>query len=193
LGREKALTEVTRWLLQGKQQLQKFRRVYRAEKGVSTMSTLTHDGTMDRPAAHALTAADWGLLILRLVLGIIFFAHGAQKVLGWFGGSGLAVTVQFMGRSGIPAPLAYLAAFTEFLGGTAVLIGLLARLASLGLAVNMLVAIFKVHLPNGLFAPKGFEFPLALLAIALALVLMGPGRIALADLEGRLLHKEKTG
>lgn len=137
-------------------------------------------------------ARDIGLLVLRLTLGVIFFAHGSQKVLGLFGGPGLATTVHFMTGSGIPAPLAYLACFTEFLGGLAMIGGLLARLGGVGLSVVMLVAILKVHLSNGLFADKhGFEYPLALLAMALAVVLLGPGRIAIGDFEAKFMAGRK--
>ena len=154
------------------------------------MSTLTHDAAAVRSESHALSAVDWGLLILRLALGVIFIAHGGQKVLGWFGGSGLAATVEGMGKMGIPAPLAYLASFTEFFGGLCVLVGLLSRLGALGLAVVMSVAILKVHLPSGFFMEQhGFEYPLALLGMALAVVIAGPGRLSVADWEGRILKR----
>lgn len=140
------------------------------------MQTLTNTPSTETK----LTQADVAVLVLRLVLGVIFFAHGAQKVFGWYGGPGLAATVQGMGGMGIPAPLALLAAFTELLGGLGVLVGLLTRLAALGLAVTMSVAVLKVHLSGGLFAANnGFEFPLALLAISLALVAYGAGRWSL--------------
>lgn len=140
-------------------------------------------------ATTGLTGVDWGLLALRVGLGSVFFAHGAQKVLGLFGGPGLSGTVQFMGQMGIPAPLAYLAALTEFLGGLAVLTGILPRLAALGLMVVMAVAILQVHLPNGFFAPKGFEYPFALFFAALALLLAGPGRLALGHWEPKLFGR----
>lgn len=122
------------------------------------------------------------MLILRLALGAVFIAHGGQKVMGWFGGPGLEVTVQGMSQMGIPAILAYAAAFTEFFGGIALVLGLLTRPAALGILVTMLVAIFKVHLGGGFFAPKGFEYPLTLAAISLTLLLTGPGRISLDQL-----------
>lgn len=156
---------------------------------MSTQSVPAHENAATRPA---LTATDVGLLILRLGLGIVFVAHGSQKVLGLFGGHGLAGTVQFMGSIGIPAPLAYLACFTEFLGGLGVLGGLLARLSGLGLAIVMSVAILQVHASKGFFAPAGFEYPMALLAMALAVMVMGPGRIAIADLEGKLLARRRS-
>ncbi|HLK55875.1 MAG TPA: DoxX family protein [Chthonomonadaceae bacterium] len=153
-------------------------------------TTTTGSGPITRTDAHALTALDWALLFLRIGLGVVFFAHGAQKVFGWFGGPGLANTVGFMGHMGIPAPLAYISAFTELLGGLGVLLGVLTRLASLGLAINMLVAIFHVHLANGFFADKGgFEYPFTLLMIALALLAAGPGHVAFGDWEPTWLRR----
>ena len=135
-------------------------------------------------------ATDAGLLLVRLALGGIFFAHGAQKVFGWFGGPGLDGTVGFMGSLGVPAILAYVAAFTELLGGLAVAMGALARIASVGLAIVMGVAIATVHWSNGFFAGSGgFEFPLMLGVAALAIAVAGPGRFALADPEPALLRK----
>ena len=148
------------------------------------MATTTSGNSYARTEAHAMSAADWGLLFLRIGLGIVFVAHGSQKVFGWFGGPGLAGTVGFMGQMGIPVPLAYIAAFTELLGGLGVLLGVLTRTAALGLAITMLVAIFTVHLPHGFFADKqGFEYPFALLMIALALIATGPGHFSLGDWE----------
>ena len=123
------------------------------------------------------------LLILRLALGVIFLMHGSQKVLGLFGGPGLEATVQMFGQTGIPRALAYTAAFTEFLGGFALIVGFLTRLAALGIGFTMAVAIWKVHLANGFFlnfsceAGKGhgFEYNLALIAMALTIALIGPG------------------
>ena len=157
------------------------------------MATTTTGGMVTRTDAHVMTATDWGLLFLRIGLGVIFFAHGAQKVFGWFDGPGLAGTVGMMGKMGIPAPLAYIASFTELLGGLGVLLGVLTRLASLGLAINMLVAIFLVHLPNGFFADKkGFEYPFALLMMALALFAMGPGHLAAGDWEPFWFRRRTT-
>ncbi len=132
-----------------------------------------------------------GLLLLRLVLGIVFFAHGAQKVLGWFGGYGLSATIQlFQQKLSIPPVLAYLSAFTEFLGGIALVFGFLSRIFSIGIAINMLVAIFLVHLTQGLFNPNGFEYPLSLLVMSLVVFLAGPGAYSL---DAKLFaEKEKT-
>jgi putative oxidoreductase len=134
-------------------------------------------------------ATDAGLLLVRLALGGIFFAHGSQKVFGWFGGPGLGATVESMKSIGIPAILGCVAAFTELLGGLAVATGILARLGAAGLAVVMGVAVFLVHWSHGLFAQDhGFEYPMMLGAAALAIAVAGPGRIAVADWEPRLVR-----
>src|ERR1700741_4641431 len=84
--------------------------------------------------------------ILRLVLGVVFFAHGAQKMLGWFGGPGFSGTMgMFTGYLHIPAPLAFLAIAAEFFGGLGLILGFLTRIAAFGIAVNMVVAISLVH------------------------------------------------
>jgi putative oxidoreductase len=160
------------------------------------MSTLVHEGARARTASDV-RAADWGLLFMRLALGAVFFAHGGQKMFGWFGGHGLEATVAGFAKGGIPAPLGYLVAFTELFGGLGLIVGVLARLSALGIGIVMLVAILKVHLANGFFmnwekAPgrgEGFEFHILAIGIALALLLAGPGRLALADWERRWMHK----
>jgi putative oxidoreductase len=128
-----------------------------------------------------LVNVDTGLFLLRIVLGIIFIAHGGQKVFGWFGGYGLQGTAGFMATLGVPTVLAYIASFTEFFGGLAMIGGLLARPAALGLAFTMLVAIVKVHLAGGFFAPNGLEYPLSLAAIAVTIFILGPGRYSLDE------------
>lgn len=131
---------------------------------------------------------DEALLLLRLALGVIFLMHGSQKVLGLFGGEGLQATVQnFKTHLGIPPVLGYTAAFTEFLGGIALVVGFLTRLAALGIGITMIVAAWKVHWVNGFFLNwfcetgkgHGIEYNLALLAMALALVLAGGGSYSL--------------
>ncbi|HRP98021.1 MAG TPA: DoxX family protein [Rhodocyclaceae bacterium] len=128
------------------------------------------------------TDAGWSPLALRLPVGIIFAAHGAQKLFGWFGGYGLEGTGQWMASIGL-APgylMALLAGGAEFFGGLLLIVGLLVRPAAAVLAVTMLVAIFGVHIGNGLFmSSNGYEFALALLAAVVALAIGGAGRASL--------------
>ncbi|WP_448552381.1 DoxX family protein [Thalassotalea montiporae] len=124
-------------------------------------------------------------LPLRLIAGIIFAAHGAQKLFAWFGGYGLDGTGQWMESIGL-APgylMALMAGSAEFFGGLLLIVGLLTRPAALALAFTMVVAIFSVHIQNGLFmSNNGYEFGLSLLAISVALVFQGAGRFALDNL-----------
>ncbi len=125
------------------------------------------------------TDATWAPLALRIPVGIIFAAHGAQKLFGWFGGYGLDGTGQWMASIGLnPGYLmALLAGSAEFFGGLALLLGLLVRPAAIALAVTMVVAILAVHIGNGLFmSNNGYDFGLALLAAAAALAISGGGR-----------------
>ncbi|MDP4530538.1 MULTISPECIES: DoxX family protein [Marinobacter] len=124
------------------------------------------------------TNAGWGALALRIPVGIIFVAHGAQKLFGWFGGYGLEGTGQWLDSIGLSPGylMALLAGGTEFLGGLALIIGLLVRPASAALAFAMLIAIFSVHFQNGLFmSNNGYEFALALLAASVSLLFSGAG------------------
>jgi putative oxidoreductase len=132
------------------------------------------------------TSNDVALTMLRVVLGVVFFAHGAQKMLGWFGGFGFHGTVGAFTQMGMPAAMAYLIICTEFFGGLGLIVGLLTRVASLGVAGLMVGAIFMVHLQNGFFMNwmgtqkgEGFEFHLLALAMAAALLLRGAGAFSL--------------
>jgi putative oxidoreductase len=128
------------------------------------------------------TDARWSPLALRVPVGIIFAAHGAQKLFGWFGGYGLEGTGQWMASIGL-APgylMALLAGSAEFFGGLALILGLLVRPAAAVLALTMLVAILSVHIDKGLFVAKnGYEFGLALLVVAVSLALSGAGRASI--------------
>ena len=125
---------------------------------------------------------DLALLILRVVVGLLFVGHGAQKLFGWFGGQSLRGTAEFMGSLGFhPARFwAVIAGLAEFLGGALLALGLLTPIAAVAIIGVMLAAIFRVHWRNGLWnANQGLEYPLVLLIIALVLGLMGPGSYAL--------------
>jgi putative oxidoreductase len=102
------------------------------------------------------TSNDPVLTLMRLVLGVTFFMHGAQKMLGWFGGFGFHGTMDYFTKQmGIPVPLALLAICAEFFGGLGLIVGLLGRIAALGIIVNMLVAVATVHRSNGFFMNFG--------------------------------------
>ena len=120
--------------------------------------------------------------ILRLVLGVVFFAHGAQKMLGWFGGNGFTGTMGFFTSQGIPAPFAFLAIAAEFFGSLGLIVGLLGRVAAFGIFCNMVVAILAVHASNGFFmnwfgkqAGEGFEYHLLAIGLAVAIMIGGSG------------------
>ncbi|OEE31488.1 DoxD-like family protein [Vibrio genomosp. F10 str. ZF-129] len=136
--------------------------------------------------------AGFAALVLRVPVGIILAAHGAQKLFGWFGGYGLEGTGQWMASIGL-APgylMALMAGSAEFFGGLALIFGLLTRPAALVNALAMLVAIFSVHISHGLFiSNNGYEFALALFAATLALAIQGGGKFAI---DNRLLGATKT-
>jgi putative oxidoreductase len=133
------------------------------------------------------TTDDMVVTILRLVLGVIFFAHGAQKALGWFGGYGFSGTMGFFTNvMHIPAPFAFLAICAEFLGSLGLILGLLSRVAAFGIACNMLVAVAMVHWQFGFFVNwagnqkgEGIEYHLLTLAIALAIMTKGSGAFSI--------------
>jgi putative oxidoreductase len=136
------------------------------------------------------------LAIARLELAFVFLAHGSQKMLGLFGGAGFRATMSFFEHGmGIPAPLAFLAIAAEFVGGLGLVSGLLGRAAALGIAVNMLVAIFTVHLKNGLFMNwsgtqkgEGIEYHLLVLAITAAVMIDGAGAWSVDGILARNFH-----
>jgi putative oxidoreductase len=129
------------------------------------------------------TANDNTLTLMTLVLGIVFFLHGSQKMLGWFGGFGFSGTMNFFTTTmHIPAVFAFLAIAAEFFGGLGLIVGLLARIAAFGIAVNMIVAVVMVHLANGPFMNwygnqkgEGYEYHLLALALAIPIVIRGAG------------------
>ncbi len=141
--------------------------------------------------------AAWGPTVLRIGVGVVFFAHGAQKMWGWFGGPGLSGWLDFVDAMGFPKALAVLAALTEFFGGLGLILGFLTRLSALGICCVMAVAILKVHLRDGFFMNwfltqdkgHGIEYSLTLLLAAASLMLSGSGRLGL----DKLIWKRKTG
>ena len=133
------------------------------------------------------TNDDSVITILRLVAGVVFFAHGAQKTLGWFGGYGFSGTMGFFTNvMHIPAPFAFLAICAEFLGGIGLILGLLGRVAAFGIACDMVVAVVMVHRHFGLFANwagdqkgEGFEYHLLAVVICLAVMVKGSGAFSI--------------
>jgi len=125
----------------------------------------------------------WGSLILRLFLGAVFFPHGAQKVLGWFGGEGLNATITSFTTNHMPLVLAWLVIAAEFLGSLGLIFGFLTRFSAFGIGCVMTGAILLVHQKNGFFmnwsgkqAGEGFEFHLLAIGMCLALIIMGGGK-----------------
>jgi putative oxidoreductase len=153
------------------------------------------------------TDAAWSGPLLRVVLGLIMYAHGSQKLLGWYGGGGFDASMGFFtGPMHLPASIAFLVIIGEFFGGLALVLGLCTRFCAASIAVIMAGAVSLVHWPNGLFmnwmgnqGGEGFEFHLLVLAICAALMVSGGGRWSLdgmlsrrlearADLAGGHLH-----
>jgi len=126
------------------------------------------------------TNASFPLLALRLALAVTIFPHGAQKLLGWWGGYGFSATMgAFTQMMGIPAPLALAVILTEFFAPLLLVLGLFTRLSALAIGVTMLVAALKVHLANGFFMPDGVEFFIPVVTISAVLLFKGAGRWAL--------------
>jgi putative oxidoreductase len=139
--------------------------------------------------------AAWGLLILRVVVGLTLAGHGAQKVFGWFGGSGMAGWIGVVEKLRIrPAqPWAWIAALAELVGGLLFALGFLSPLGSFAIAGSMLVAMAAVHWPKGFWNTKGgIEFNLAIVAAVIAVALTGPGTYSL-DQALRIHFPEPTG
>lgn len=120
--------------------------------------------------------------LLRITLGVVFFPHGAQKVLGWFGGYGLSATLQAFGQQGMPTAVALLVILGEFLGSIGLVVGLLSRVAAFGIFMVMIGAILLVHWQFGFFMNwsgnqpgEGFEYHLLAIGIAVAVMIRGSG------------------
>jgi putative oxidoreductase len=133
------------------------------------------------------TDNDIATLVLRLMLGIVFFPHGMQKLFGWFGGYGFAGSMGFFtDKLGIPAFFAFLAIMAEGLGSLGLVTGLLTRVAAFGITVNMIVAVKMLHWQNGFFMNwfgnqkgEGFEYHLLVIAIGIALMIRGGGALSI--------------
>jgi putative oxidoreductase len=142
------------------------------------------------------THADWVVEIARIVLGIIFFGHGAQNLLGWYGGPGLARSMRTFKDLHIPSVLAFLVIAGEFFGGIGLIVGLFSRIAALVIALTMVGAIATVHSRFGLFlnwfgtkVGHGIEYHLLAIALALVVVVNGAGAFSL----DRLVHEHVSG
>ena len=125
---------------------------------------------------------DFGLLLIRVIIGVLFIGHGAQKLFGWFGGYGLKGTGSWFESIGMKpgVTMALFAGLAELIGGSLFTLGLLTPLAGIMIAGTMVMAIVKVHAQNGLWATaNGYEYNLTLLAVAIGIALIGPGQYAL--------------
>ena len=139
------------------------------------------DATVNRKSV------DVALLLLRLLLAVVFVAHGGQKLLGWFGGPGVKGFVESMSSLGMPAVVAYLVIIGEFFGGLGLAVGLLTRLAAAGVFIQMVGAVLMIHWKTGFFMnwesvggkAEGFEYSLTLAVVSLAVLLAGAGAYSL--------------
>jgi putative oxidoreductase len=133
------------------------------------------------------TDGDWVITMIRIVMGVVFFAHGAQMALGWFGGAGLESTVRTIRENlHIPEPLALLSVAAQFLGGLGLIVGLLSRVAAFGIAIVMSVALLVVHRKFGFFMNwfgekqgHGIEYHVLVLALAFTVMIKGAGALSL--------------
>jgi putative oxidoreductase len=138
-------------------------------------------------------------LVLRVILGLVIFPHGAQKMLGWFGGKGFSATLTSMTTGGgLPWIIVFLVIMIEFFGALALIAGFLGRLMAFGISVVMAGAIFKAHLSNGFFmnwsgqqAGEGFEYHLLAIGMSIAILIMGSGRASVDGiLQGKVRERD---
>lgn len=132
----------------------------------------------ERTIQYYPSTVDVSLLVLRLIVGVIFAAHGAQKLFGAWDGPGLSAIVQ-PPPNGM-GPLGYLVTIGEFFGGIGLIFGFLSRFSAASLIVIMIGAVAMVHWEGGFFAPKGFEYNMALIGLLVPIFLCGPGRFSVA-------------
>ncbi len=133
------------------------------------------------------TDDDFAATIVRLTLAVVFFPHGAQKVLGWWGGNGFSATMEYMtGTAGLPWIVAFLVVMGEFLGPIGLAVGCLSRFAAFGIGVIMLGAIFMVHAQHGFFMNwygaqqgEGFEYHLLAIGLSIATMIKGSGALSI--------------
>ncbi|MGI9064028.1 MAG: DoxX family protein [Pseudonocardiaceae bacterium] len=128
------------------------------------------------------TSDDYAALVMRVFLGVVIFPHGAQKLLGWFGGLGFGGTMDYFAGLGVPAAVAFLVIVTEFFGSLALIVGLVSRVAAFGIGCIMIGASLIVHLPYGFFmdwfgqlSGEGFEYHILVVGLAAAVVIKGSG------------------
>jgi putative oxidoreductase len=141
------------------------------------------------------TDNDIATLVIRVMLGVVFFPHGMQKLLGWYGGYGFAGSMGFFTDTlHIPVIFAFLAIMAEGLGSLGLITGLLTRVAAFGIGVNMVVAVYMLHWQHGFFMNwfgqqkgEGFEFHLLVIAMAVALIIKGGGALSV----DRILAEKK--
>jgi putative oxidoreductase len=135
------------------------------------------------------TSPDKTLAFMRIMLGLVFFPHGAQKMLGWFGGYGFSATMQyFTTQAHIPAVFAFLAICAEFFGSLGLILGFLSRIGALGITVNMIVAIVMIHSHIGFFMNwfgqqkgEGYEYHLLVFALTIPLMIRGAGAFSVDE------------
>ena len=128
------------------------------------------------------TQNEYSLALARIALGIVFLAHGSQKMFGWFGGPAFSGTISVFAKLGMPLVVALFAIFVEFLGGLSLLFGLFSRVAAVAIIVEMIGAILTVHIHFGFFMNwageqkgEGFEYHLITIALALLIMVWGAG------------------
>lgn len=137
---------------------------------------------------HSSSSLNICLLLLRCTIGIILFVVGSGKVFGWFGGFGLETTLKFYTQMGISHPFAYMSIYTEFIGGFLLTIGLITRIASIAIIINMLVATL-LSLPNGFLGLNGASYPFVFLIISISILLAGPMKLSIDSIIFGKIHE----
>jgi len=135
------------------------------------------------------TQNEYSVALARIAFGVVFFAHGAQKMLGWFGGSGFSATISGFAKFGMPTAVALFAIFVEFFGSLSLLLGLLSRVAALAIIIEMIGAVLTVHIHNGFFMNwmgnqkgEGFEYHIIAVTLAFLILVQGAGAVSIDHL-----------